>query len=306
MRNLKLKSVAYLIVLLTLFSSCRKEDFGSNADQTTVQNGESEIGGEITLYEVSGDKITKVKDYDVRGEDLDFQNDRDKHYQIWDLVTKIVPLSHRNKMNKFLIYSGNSSQTAGFVDPTSNDLSTWRMGIAIDYAYEGGFNAKKELSYTIIHEFGHILTLNNEQVNSSIAENDCNGFFLQEGCAKNGSYLHTIYTRFWADIYPDYRDNHNEGQTRMGQFYNKYQDRFVTEYAATNLVEDFAEVFAFFVTMDNRPSGSTIADKKVLMLYEFPELVTLRDQIRSNGGTRSAGGESILPLPGAWGCVHKH
>ncbi|NOQ70677.1 MAG: hypothetical protein GQ574_01675 [Crocinitomix sp.] len=306
MKNLKLKSVAYLIVLLTLFSSCRKEDFGPDADQTTIQNGESEIGGEITLYEVKGDKITVVKDYEVNGADRDFQNDRDKHQQIWDLVTKIVPLSHRHKMDKFLIYSGNSSQTAGFVDPTSNDLSTWRMGIAIDYAYEGGFNVNKDLSYTIIHEFGHILTLNNEQVNAGTAEQDCNGFFIQEGCAKSGSYLHTNYTRFWADIYPEFRDEHNEGQTRMGQFYRKYEDRFVTEYAATNLVEDFAEVFAFFVTKDNRPSPNTIADKKVLMLYEFPELVKLRNEIRSNGGTRSSGGINILPEPGKWKSVHRH
>ncbi len=306
MRELKLKSVAYLIVLLTLITSCKKEDFGQETNQTTIQNGESEIGGEITLYEVKGDKITVVKDYDVSGSDRDFQNDRNKHQQIWDLVTKIVPLSHRNKMDKFLIYSGQSSGTAGFVDPTSNDLSTWRMGIAIDYAYDGGFNANKELSYTIIHEFGHILTLNNEQVNANTAENNCNGFYLQEGCAKSGSYLHTIYKRFWADIYPEFRDKHNEGQTRMGQFYEKYQDRFVTEYAATNLVEDFAEVFAFFVTKADRPAGNTIADKKVLMLYEFPELVSLRNEIRSNGGTRSAGGVDILPEPGKWRSVHKH
>jgi hypothetical protein len=135
---------------------------------------------------VNGDKITVVKDYKVSGSDSAFQNDRDKHQQISDLVTKIVPLDYLKKMDKFLIYSGMSSQTAGFVDPTPNELTTWRMDIAIDYAYKGGFSANKDLSYTIIHEFGHILTLNNEQVNAGTAEQDCNGFYIQEVVLKVG------------------------------------------------------------------------------------------------------------------------
>jgi hypothetical protein len=41
------------------------------------------------------------------------------------------------------------------------------------------------------------------------------------------------------------------------------------------------------------------------MLYEFPELVDLRNQIRNNGGTRSAAGPTFLPEPGQWKSVHR-
>ena len=69
--------------------------------------------------------------------------------------------------------------------------------------------------------------------------------------------------------------------------YEKYQDRFVTDYAATNPGEDFAEVFSFFVTQDEAPRGQKLADQKIRLLYEFPELVSLREQIRGNGTTLS-------------------
>jgi len=304
MRNLKLKPIIAILALFFLVVSCQKEEFNQN--EQVVYDYDTEIGGELTLYQVNGNDIIVVQDYPVSGSDKDFQNDRNKHQHIWDLVCKIVPVSYRDQVDKFLIYTGESSQTAGFVKPTNANLSKWRMGITIDYAFEGGFNAKKDLSHTIIHEFGHILSLNNTQVNSTTAQNDCNGFYLQEGCAKQNSYLHAIYRRFWVDIYAEYRDKHKVGQFRMDQFYRKYQDRFVTEYAATNLVEDFAEVFAVFVSQNQKPVPNSIANKKVLMLYEYPELVELRNQIRRNGGTRSSGRPDFLPESGHWKSVHHH
>jgi len=62
----------------------------------------------------------------------------------------------------------------------------------------------------------------------------------------------------------------------------KYKDRFVTDYAATNPGEDIAEVFATFVTQADQPRGNSIADQKIKLLYDFPELTQLRDKIRQN------------------------
>ena len=55
----------------------------------------------------------------------------------------------------------------------------------------------------------------------------------------------------------------------------------MTEYAATNPSEDFAESFMVFV-LKEKPTKSTIADQKILFFYDFPELVEMRDFIRSN------------------------
>ena len=59
----------------------------------------------------------------------------------------------------------------------------------------------------------------------------------------------------------------------------------MTEYAATNPSEDFAESFMVFV-LKEKPAKSTAdfihKDQKILFFYDFPELVEIRDFIRNN------------------------
>lgn len=302
MKNLKLKSVAYLVMLLVVFTACQKEEPLPEEDGIGHHDGH-EVSG-IALYQVRGDDIIEIQG-SGNSEGNNTFADRDKHQEIWELVKRIIPLDYRSKMNEFQIYLGQEDGTAGFVHQTSNDLSTWRMGIAIDYAYEGGFNKGNELSYTIIHEFGHILSLNNAQVDAGTSEDACGTAHVGEGCVKRNSYLHNMYTRFWADIYESSNKKKGLGEFGGPDIYNNYRDRFVTEYASSNIVEDFAEVFAYFVTQDHRPSGSTVAEKKINMLYEFDELISLRNYIRNGGNARSSGGTDILPEPGAWRGVHR-
>ena len=75
-------------------------------------------------------EFVEIKDFDVKGAELSLQQDVQKHMEIWELVKKIVPLSHRSKMSEFLIYAGERTGTAGFVVETNADLSKWKMGIA--------------------------------------------------------------------------------------------------------------------------------------------------------------------------------
>ena len=67
-------------------------------------------------------------------------------------------------------------------------------------------------------------------------------------------------------------------KTEVHEFYAKYPDQFVSEYAATNPVEDIAESWTEFV-MRPKPTGTSIADQKVQFFYEYPELVETRRQI---------------------------
>ncbi|MEK6155085.1 hypothetical protein WIW50_17575 [Flavobacteriaceae bacterium 3-367] len=272
---------------------------GTDNGGDTSGDGDGAQGdaGSITLYTVNGDNISKVTDYKVSGKELEFQKDTQKHQEIWELVKKIIPLNHRSKMSRFMIFAGEGDGTAGYVYNTSQDLSKWEMGIAIDFAYQGGFNAGGELAYTIIHEFGHILTLDNTQVDASISEANCNNFFTGEGCAKTESYINKLYTRFWADIWGEFT-NLGQSQSAQEAFYNKYQDRFVTGYASTNPGEDIAEVFATFVTRNGGPSGNSIAEQKIQLMYDHPELISLRNYVRDN--MASAKGRSFLPAAGKW------
>ncbi len=325
----KLKNLTWVIVFsvsILFFYSCNNDDdlFLNNAvenvntenenngneNSESNDNGDSNSNsgnqqqgndGEITLYKVTNGNITKVTDYKVTGSDLEFQKDTNKHNEIWDLVRKVVPLNQLEKMSEFMIYNGEVSGSAGYVFEKTADLSKWQMGIAINYAYEGGFNNKGELAYTIIHEFGHILTLNDVQLNASISQGDCNNYYPGEGCAKENSYINELYQKYWKDI----KDEHTKAQdSQNGQedFYNKYSNRFVTNYASTNPGEDIAEVFATFVTRKEKPSGATIAEKKILLMYNRNTLVDFRNHIRKNLNLRGKGSAQsfVLPEPGSW------
>lgn len=56
---------------------------------------------------------------------------------------------------------------------------------------------------------------------------------------------------------------------------------FVSDYAATNIEEDIAESFRIFVCGE-KPTTLSVADKKVLFFYDYPELVKIRNEYRNN------------------------
>ena len=271
-------------------------DDSDSGDGNEDDNGNNPSGqqGEITLYRVDGESIVKITDYQVSGQDQIYQQDTQRHQELWTIVKKVMPTSYRTKMSEFLIYNGEVTGSAGFVVETEQDLSKWQMGIAINYA-----DNQQELVYTVIHEFGHILTLNNDQVDANISQNSCSNYFVGEGCAKSNSYIHKLQSQFWADIWTEYQAAQNS-QSGMEQFYNSYSDRFVTQYAATNPGEDIAEVFATFVTRNSDVNGNSIAEQKIQLMYNHTELVELRNYIRGNLGSSSRSRASMLPAPGSW------
>lgn len=310
-----------LLALLIIVTACSKDDsilndvndsqtglVDSNTDTSngsnsnSGSNGGQAIGndGEITLYKVNDDAIIKIQDFQVSGQNLTFQQDVSKHNEIWELVKKVVPSNYRSKMSEFLIYSGQTNGTAGFVVETNSDLSKWKMGIAIDYAYQGGFNTDGELAYTIIHEFGHILTLNNDQLNANISRDNCANYYPGEGCANNTAYINKTYEGFWKDIWSQYEQAKEGGQSAMQNFYSTYQDRYLTQYASTNPGEDIAEIFAVFVTRNGGANGSSKAEQKIQLFYDHSELVSLRNYIRGNLSSKSSRGGYALPKPGSW------
>jgi hypothetical protein len=156
---------------------------------------------------------------------------------------------------------------------------------------------KQDFTFTLIHEYGHLLTLNAEQV--KVAEHvfynpedddayfealdNCSTYFTGEGCAKPDSYFYLFYDEFWADTYDEWLaiemiEDDDAYYDALDVFFAGREDEFVTEYAMTNPGEDIAESWAVFVTHP-KPAGDMIAEEKVLFFYQFPELVELRSEI---------------------------
>lgn len=255
---------------------------GSGDDDFDDHSHDHDTDGGLSSYKVNGNSITLIQDYQVSENLKSYQDDKNRHQKIWEHITSLFPIQYRENIAEFEVFFG-GGELSGYVVPLGeDDLSKWKIGMAIDMEGDlDDLNFQNWYTYVIIHEIGHILTLNDTQIELK-DESDCSTYFTGEGCSKPDSYINRIYELGWADII-DQHDFENPQAT-----YEQYEDRFQTDYAATNPGEDVAEVFAYFMMANEEPAGVNIAEQKIKILFEYPELLTLRKIIRDKVGPINA------------------
>jgi len=263
----------------------------------TVDNRSRDNDAETILvtYSISGDEISDPVYEDVSPDLQNQQEDTATHQDIWYYFTTLIPADQRQALAEYSVMTDGKDNLLAAVSQTYDDPALWNLEVDITDA-----NDTYNLTYTLIHEFGHLLTLNPDQVPPSTAvfnnpDDDniylqefsaCPDYFPGEGCAEPDSYINAFYNQFWPDIHGELQNINLEEDDdvyyqRLDDFYIKYQDQFVNDYAATNPEEDIAEAWSFFV-LGPKPNGDTIADEKILFFYDYPELIQLREQILSN------------------------
>lgn len=134
---------------------------------------------------------------------------------------------------------------------------------------------------TLIHEYAHVFSFSADDFDRKASS--CPTLDLFEGCAAPDSYLYAFYDRFWSG-YTDAVDVENLDADAAWQFYLDNEDDFVSDYAATNLGEDFAESFMTYV-IEDAFDGPGVAAQKLRFFEQYPELVELRAHIREEFGT---------------------
>jgi len=301
------------ITIALLISACQREDFFEDLDPETGSFVEDDFGsndtandhpsddhshgndGEaiLTTYRINGDGIDKIKDHNVSTKYQSFQQDYAKHLAIWEFVTRLIPYEFRGRLAEFEVFHG-EDELLGYVAPINDgDLSRWKFALAIDAAKNlEQIDFKDFFTFVVIHEYGHVLTLNETEIKTNFS--NCNTFEIQEGCPNTNSYIHQNFQIGWSDIYEEHQQLNEE---EVYEFYQKYQERFSSDYAATNPGEDIAEVFTFFITTEEAPRGNTIADQKIKAMYDRPFLVNLRNKIRQNPTVRTLKADSWLNHP---------
>lgn len=248
----------------------------------------------ITLisYEVSGNKISGPRNRQVPEELEDERNNRERHASIWNYFVSIIPQEQRKLLSELVLFTDGPGNHLAAVSPGFSDPKQWILHVDILDA-ESYYN----LTYSLIHEQGHLLTLNAEQVppssalfkfpnNETVYKQEvtaCQQYFPGEGCSTPDSYINQFFDRFWPYLYPEWEkiDREEDETTRramLEDFYKVYQDQFLTDYAPTSPVEDVAESWTYFV-LSPKPELDSIANEKILFFYEYPELIELRTQI---------------------------
>ena len=248
----------------------------------------------LVTYSVLGDQIENPAFENVSDDLLDFQDDEASQQEIWEYFATLIPLDQRDALAEYSIVTDGEGNVLAAVTQTSYDPELWGLEVDISDSVD-----KLNLTYTLIHEYAHLLTLGPDQVTPSVGVfnnpddddiyydevNACPDYFPGEGCSQPGSYINAFFNEYWADIHEEWQDinfieDDDAYYEALDDFYYTYEDRFSTDYAATNPEEDIAEAFSFFI-LSPPPAGNTIAEEKILVFYDYPELVQMRDEITS-------------------------
>lgn len=265
-----------LVALATIGCQTDEDEFPVDDEVIEQGGGDSEFGNSlVAAYNVSGTQLSLTQSGPASS---GFYNTA-RQQEFWSFFTGLIPSDMWPQITRLTLYADEEDGTAAYVSAINeNDLSKWEMGWNLAYVWDNNNDLiKGETAFTAIHEFAHVLTLNAGQVNASASA--CNSFHTGEGCSNNNSYINGFYQQFWTDIYDENQTITNDNGYRA--FYQKYKNRFVSEYAATNPGEDIAESFAVFV-VTNLPSANGVADQKLKYFSELEALMTMRQRIREN------------------------
>lgn len=250
----------------------------------------------LVTYPLNGSQLGAPQFSDQAPASLStLEHDTTSQQKIWDYFAAIIPADQRGELAYYIAATDGRGGMLASVEQFSGQSQAWAL--VVDPADAG---KPRDLTYTLLHEFGHLLTLNSSQVqpDQAVLQNpndlqvfareaaSCPQYFASGGCSLPKSYINQFFDQFWTRIYtawsavnaakdqPDYL-------ALLTRFYRSHATQFVTPYASTSPEEDMAETWAYFV-LNPEPADDSIAHRKVLFFYGFPKLVDLRNQIISN------------------------
>lgn len=271
-----LKKLYEEAVLLDTDEAWEKYEKYLVSDLNLVLDGSEEdvITNIFAIYDIEDNKLIYNSDPYYYPEEQSptalSKEQQDLHYMLWKHIVDIIPNEYLKYVKILEIGSDGVDNDLAYVVQLDN-LSQWAMFLDTEDSLDENNRFTDDFNFTVIHEFGHVLTLNNTQIIQS--GNTIGTYKTEEGMSKPNSYINKFYHVFWY--------NQNTSDDLAKDRYEENPENFVDDYAATNVEEDMAESFAFFVTKD-KPSGDTLADRKIKFFYQFDELVKLRQDIREN------------------------
>ncbi len=247
----------------------------------------------LATYPVNGDQLGNPELAGNIPSDLSsLQQDTTDQKKIWDYFAAIIPAADRTELAYYIVATDGKNGMLASVEQFSGGAGIWAL--VVDPA---DANQPRDLTFTLLHEFGHLLTLNSSQVNPNQAVLEhpddlqiyqreaaaCPRYFASGGCSRSNSYINQFFDQFWTGLFNQWSTvnaarNDPNYLSLLAHFYGQHRTQFITPYASTSPEEDMAESWAYFV-LNPKPSDDSIAHRKVLFYYSFPELVDLRSRI---------------------------
>ena len=225
----------------------------------------------VTVSNYSTGITNVLASYPVSGGQASISDPEDK--AVWDYLCSILPLEARQKIAEFNLFTDGTSNILAYTSPIKENGVTdnSRFSISIDYYDVYDENGAKrdwsKLTYTILHEYGHVLLEDETQIDltKGTGTHDTATFI-------DGSFRKGFYDAFWSEL----------GDTGVGD-YEENPTRYVSRYGANYFHEDIADTFAVFV-LGGEPKGDTVAEDKLRFFWNDSYMVELRAAIRMNLG----------------------
>lgn len=248
---------------------------GVNLNQVILENNLAKTKENIAQENVGEENNSKeniiVSQYQVTDGKLLITNGKAsvKDKKIWKEINRILTTELVDKhIDTLEIFYNKTSNNFAYVQDINRD-GKWKIAINI---YHYNKVIKTDRQTMIIHELGHILTLNNTQL-ISIGNNECKEYSTYEGCANSESYLNQFVKKFWTEK--------EIALARDSKKIDYNYAKYTTPYATLNPEEDMAESFAKFVT-ETKPVNKTTKDGKILFFYQYPEIISIKNKITKN------------------------
>ncbi|HDR7770616.1 TPA: recombinase family protein [Bacillus paranthracis] len=239
-------------------------------------------------------RLNKVfaEDKEAKEEVLQQRQDRGYHEDLWDMYRTLIPAKYRGNITEFDLITDGYDGVVAHVMPSIENPKEWTLSLdTLDSAVN-----IDEVMKTLIHETAHVLTLGHKQIpvdenyvkdfeedkDISTYRNKCGNLFLQEGCAKENSYINQFYNSYWKPIELEWTEKKvEESEETQIEFFKEKHDEFVSQYGTTNVAEDIADTFTAFILQDSKKvkEGSELKYKKIAFFYQFPELVKMRAEV---------------------------
>ncbi len=272
-----MKKITYFLLMAFLTGQCVSLKQG--ADDGDLM--------EIATWTIDNGKLGKVNIIQPEKAENIIENME----ETWKAINDILPKKWMRKYVKALeLLTDGKDETLAGVKSMDETNKAWAFALDFADLPKGNFKEDTDFLQTLIHEFGHILTLNDSQVAPSDLkfQVDETRYLTNEGLAKTDSYINQFVQQFWYknDLLSAWdkiqrTKNPNKKLDRLYDFYLTNKTKFHTAYAAESPEEDIAESWYFFVIQD-KPTRHLEKDKKVLFFYQFDQLVAMRKEIRSS------------------------
>lgn len=229
----------------------------------------------LGLYKFIDGEIKDLKEHNIDSKDkANLEN-------VIKLLNKILPKNELGKIAEIELIKDDLIDSPMYVLYTKS-TNGMKLGINLAILDNEYYKNQEFLIHSIIHEFAHVFSMDkNQLISYYVIDNPDYVWELLDGY-KEDSYLKKFYNTFWKDLPEGWTTTKYKSQKEMVDFYLLNFEVFSNGYASTNVHEDFAESFKFFITENIDFNSDYILEKKVKFFYQFPELVLLRLQILKN------------------------